>query len=419
MNRIQNTTIILIVFMAFSVIRSQTISQNTFILKDGGERFDKCNFDSTRAAELYELLGDGWGYNYDSLMIDLDKWRESPFVVIDSIGASVQDRALWQLTISDSLVSIDTKYRITIHARTHPNEIYSFYATRAIINQLIGNSELAKRFRNYAIFNIVPIYNPDGVELGYPRENANGVDLERDWDSENPQPESAALKALYLGYMNSQLPINIALNMHNDGGAGFRYFVYHHENGTSVDYTVIEREFIGAVHSYWPDGIDDWDAAGTWTTGTPTYYPESWFWLNYHESVLALTFEEITTGTEPDFVRTADALLNGIADFVGLEELTNIKDTESITLNNYLLHQNYPNPFNPVTSINWQLAISYQVELTVYDVLGAKVASLVSERMNPGNHSYTFDASHLPSGVYFYRLQVGEFQDVKKMILLR
>ncbi len=419
MNRMQNSIIILIVFMAFSAIRSQTISQNSFILKNGGERFDKCNFDATRAAELYQLLGDGWGYNYDSLMIDLDKWQESPFVVIDSIGASVQDRTLWQLTISDSLVSIDTKYRITIHARTHPGEIYSFYATRAIINQLIGNSELARRFRKYAIFNIVPIYNPDGVELGYPRENANGVDLERDWDSESPQPESAALKALYLSYMNSQLPINIALNMHNDGGAELRYFVYHHENGTSVDYTVIEREFISAVHSYWPDGIDDWNAVVTWTTGTPTYFPESWFWFNYRESVLALTFEEITTGTEADFVRTAGALLNGIADFVGLEDLTNIKNEKIIALNNYLLHQNYPNPFNPVTSINWQLTIGNQVELTVYDVLGAKVATLVSERMNPGNHSYTFDASRLPGGVYFYRLQVGEFQDVKKMILLR
>jgi len=419
MNRMQNSMIILIVFIAFSAIRSQMISQNSFILKEGGERFDKCTFDSTRAAELYEFLGDGWGYNYDSLMIDLDKWRESPFVVIDSIGASVQDRALWQLTISDSLKSIETKYRITIHARTHPNEIYSFYATREIINQLIGDSELAMRFRKYAIFNIVPIYNPDGVELGYPRENANGVDLERDWDSKNPQPESAALKALYLSYMNSSLPINIALNMHNDGGAELRYFVYHHENGTSVDYTVIEQEFISAVHGYWPVGIDDWNAVVTWTKETPTYYPESWFWLNYHESVLALTFEEITTRTEPDFVRTADALLNGIADFVGLEDLTNIKDEKSIALNNYLLQQNYPNPFNPVTSINWQLAIGNKVELTVYDVLGAQVATLVSEQMNPGNHSYTFDASHLPGGVYFYRLQVGEFQDVKKMILLR
>ena len=83
------------------------------------------------------------------------------------------------------------------------------------------------------------------------------------------------------------------------------------------------------------------------------------------------------------------------------------------------LKQNYPNPFNPETNISWQLAASSHVELSVYNLLGEKVTTLVSKRMNPGNHSYTFDGRKLASGIYYYQLVAGDYREVKKMILLR
>jgi hypothetical protein len=83
------------------------------------------------------------------------------------------------------------------------------------------------------------------------------------------------------------------------------------------------------------------------------------------------------------------------------------------------LNQNYPNPFNPHTVITWQLAVGGRVELSVYNLRGQKVVTLVSKRMNPGNHSYTFDGTSLASGVYYYQLITGDFREVKKMILLR
>ena len=85
----------------------------------------------------------------------------------------------------------------------------------------------------------------------------------------------------------------------------------------------------------------------------------------------------------------------------------------------FKLNQNYPNPFNPITVISWQLAVNSQVELTVYNVLGEKLATLVSKRMHPGNHRYLFDGGNLASGVYYYQLAAGEYRVVKKMILLR
>lgn len=83
------------------------------------------------------------------------------------------------------------------------------------------------------------------------------------------------------------------------------------------------------------------------------------------------------------------------------------------------LNQNYPNPFNPTTVIRYQLQAVSHVILTVYDVLGRKVATLANGRESAGVHSVTFDAGRLPSGVYFCRLSTGGKTAVRKMLLVK
>jgi beta-glucosidase len=83
------------------------------------------------------------------------------------------------------------------------------------------------------------------------------------------------------------------------------------------------------------------------------------------------------------------------------------------------LDQNYPNPFNPTTVITYQLFTYGYTTLKVYDVLGREVATLVDGEKSAGVHAVSWDASHLSSGAYFYRLKVGDFNDVKKMIHMK
>ena len=85
----------------------------------------------------------------------------------------------------------------------------------------------------------------------------------------------------------------------------------------------------------------------------------------------------------------------------------------------FSLGQNFPNPFNPSTEITYQIAKAGYVRLEVYDILGREVAELVDKREAAGRYSVTFDASGLPSGVYFYRLTTNEKVGVKKMVLLK
>jgi photosystem II stability/assembly factor-like uncharacterized protein len=85
----------------------------------------------------------------------------------------------------------------------------------------------------------------------------------------------------------------------------------------------------------------------------------------------------------------------------------------------YSVSQNYPNPFNPSTTINYSLAREEKVKLFVFNTLGQIVKVLENGYKNAGNYTVTFNATDLPSGIYFYRLEAGQFTQVRKMILLK
>ena len=114
----------------------------------------------------------------------------------------------------------------------------------------------------------------------------------------------------------------------------------------------------------------------------------------------------------------------------GNSGLTSAPGGGKTTPSSYALDQNYPNPFNPTTRIQFSIASPTSrartreagpqlTTLKVYDLLGREVATLVNEAKEPGTYIARWDASHVASGVYMYRLQVGGFVETKKLVLLR
>ncbi len=96
-----------------------------------------------------------------------------------------------------------------------------------------------------------------------------------------------------------------------------------------------------------------------------------------------------------------------------------VKEADPVRPDQYYLHQNYPNPFNPSTTIRFSVRKNGHTSLRVFDVLGREVATLVNETKPAGTYDVKFNANHLSSGVYFYRLQVGSFIETKKMMLIK
>ena len=109
----------------------------------------------------------------------------------------------------------------------------------------------------------------------------------------------------------------------------------------------------------------------------------------------------VAGGTGTFIIPITDVELNKITDF------------------NYHLYQDYPNPFNPSTNISFSIPQKSRVELIIYNTLRQKITTLVDEQKEAGNYTIEFDASNLPSSVYFYRISAGEFSQTKKLILLK
>jgi hypothetical protein len=185
----------------------------------------------------------------------------------------------------------------------------------------------------------------------------------------------------------------------------------------------------------------------TWNVNTPTdgNYLLRVFYQNYGSPVTGQILLDGALATEVTFESDADSLgLDFLSDDfpvtggthdvavattaetqVKVDYVQYIQKTflsikkRPVVPDGYALEQNYPNPFNPTTNINFALGKASNVKLVIYNVLGQKVITLVDKRMNPGAYSVQFDASRFASGIYFYRIEAGEFVSEKKMVLLK
>jgi len=157
-------------------------------------------------------------------------------------------------------------------------------------------------------------------------------------------------------------------------------------------------------------------------------------WLSITQNTFQLTAGDsinITTTIDVSNLslgdHTASVVIHNAANDIFLTAVPiNVQLTQGTGFNDqlgfpheYSLSQNYPNPFNPSTTIEFSIPKSEFVTLKIYNLLGQEVATLVSDKLTPGEYKYTWDASQLASGVYIYKLETDNFNSTKKLILLK
>jgi len=152
-----------------------------------------------------------------------------------------------------------------------------------------------------------------------------------------------------------------------------------------------------------------WQVAGQVTLGTTSAMKGI---------ILCQTLIAMDTGATLNGRALAQSAVTLIANTVAEPKtITSVKNVN--TPYRFILSQNYPNPFNPVTIINYQISVSGNISLKVFDLLGNEVAQLVNENKSAGSYSAKFDGSKFSSGVYFYQLKSGPLADTKKFILMK
>ena len=127
--------------------------------------------------------------------------------------------------------------------------------------------------------------------------------------------------------------------------------------------------------------------------------------------------ENLPAVTSTNEYNLIGAYVNGVK--YGDTNTVGIKTIGNTVPDKFALYQNYPNPFNPSTNIKYQIANNKLVILKIYDILGKEVETLVNENQKPGTYEVTFDGSKLSSGIYFYTLTAGEYNETKKMVLIK
>jgi len=108
----------------------------------------------------------------------------------------------------------------------------------------------------------------------------------------------------------------------------------------------------------------------------------------------------------------------GVSDVGTISSVTSIENDITNPVE-YKLNQNYPNPFNHRTTIEFTIPKSEFITLKIYSICGQEFLTLISDNLTPGNHKFNWDASGFASGVYYYKIETGSFNQIKKLLLIK
>lgn len=260
-------------------------------------------------------------YTYSRLLGKIQEWVKHDWVDLSSIGQSEHGRNMPLLTITNKNGKADKKV-VYIHGRVHTSETPGSWHLERMIDVLTSDTPYANALRENVIYHILPFTNPDGVVEGNSRSNANGVNMEVNWDD----PEEVTTKEVknmraFLKSLLAQGNVDVFLNMHSQSMHQATYWV--HTAETSSDYFYKNLMVLANLtmndNPYFAKRDLCFSKMGS-------RYCEGWFWNNSGEKTLAVTFETPYTYYSQ----------NKDGEWVSLENLRTFADHNVLALGDYL-----------------------------------------------------------------------------------
>ena len=227
-------------------------------------------------------------YSFEYLQQRFLSWQETGRVnKLDTIGWSYQGRPIQMMTITDASKPADSKKRIYIHGRIHPSESPASWHLDSMIEQLVSDSPRGKAYREQAEFYIIPFVNPDGVANGMSRSNAQGVNMEINYDRPDSLTtiEVTALKK-NLEELTANRPLDMILNMHSQSSPQVTYWI-HTDTTTSAKFYSQQLLLANATISRSPV----FHKNDLFFSDVAPRYVEGWTWNRFQEKTMAICFE--------------------------------------------------------------------------------------------------------------------------------
>jgi Secretion system C-terminal sorting domain/Cytosolic carboxypeptidase N-terminal domain len=333
-------------------------------------------------------------YTFSYLQSRIKDWQKSDYTTVDTLGYTEHNLPVQEMILTDKSVPDDNKFKVWIHARTHPGETPSSWHFDGIIQELLKDHASINFYRKNIVFYLYPFNNPEGVYYGRSRSNFYGIDQERDWNKSDDETSSAVLLLKNrMKEINSDKVLSIALNLHSQASP-YPTFWIHTASSTSDYFYRREYQFSNLTISDLPYFVQ----SDYRESNLQNYFPEGFMWANYGDQILALTYEtpydHYSNGvwvTNENLFEFGATTVYGIAEFLELSapERLIIDNKNATTTSQWVISQSgvdfYGDDFYHINAGNGENIITYESEKTesgIYDVFAWWTA-------NSGNSSST------------------------------
>lgn len=317
-------------------------------------------------------------YSFNFLQKRLMEWETSDFVKIDTLGFTEHNFPVQEIILTDPSVPDENKFRVWIHARTHPGETPSSWHLDGIVQELLKDDESIDYYRKNIIFYIYPFNNPEGVYYGRSRTNYYGVDQERDWNFDDNGTSSAVLLLKNrMKEINNDKVLSVALNLHSQAST-YPTFWIHTPSSTSDYFYRREYQFSNLAISDLPYFVK----SDFRESNLQDYFPEGFMWSNYGENILALTYETpYDQYTNGEWVTNENLFEFGSTTVYGIAEFLKLSTPERMIIDNE----------NATSQISWifgQSGVNFYGNDFYYINSGS------------GDNRITYNSGNIKSGIY-------------------
>jgi len=282
-------------------------------------------------------------YTLTFLRERLKKWSASPYVKIDTLGFTLRNLPVHEITVTDSAIPDSLKRHVWVHARTHPSETPSSWQFDGFMESILADNDVIQFYREQLVFHCVPFTNPDGVYYGRSRTNYDGIDVESNWNKSDAAT-TAEVKILKkrMAEINSKKVLSIFQNLHSQASP-FCTFWIHSASSTSESFYHLENLFSNLNTSGNPYFTQ---SDYSYSNLSPTF-PEGWLWNNWGDKVVALTYE-----TPYDFFSTGKEVTNENLSYLGERFMYSISEYLQLSHPKWIIldNKNIASFWNPSSS---------------------------------------------------------------------